>query len=63
MPPPVADYTDDDGHQQEEGRATCSAGDEGNVRGLEGSVLAFAFPAKVGTSGVGGVPCVAWNKT
>lgn len=56
--PPVADHTDDDSHQQEEGGATCSAGNEGDVGGLEGSVLAVAFPAKVGASGVGGVPRV-----
>lgn len=60
VPPPVADHTDDDGHQQEEGRAPRCAGDEGDVGGLQGSVLAATFPAKaVGPSGVGGVPRVA----
>lgn len=56
VPPPVAHDADHGSHQEEEGGASCRAGDEGNVGGLKGSVLTSVFtPIAVGSSGVGGV--------
>lgn len=58
VPPPVANHADDGGHQQKEGRAARSAGDEGDVGGLKRPILAPAFSTKtVGSSRLGGVPC------
>lgn len=56
VPPPVADDADHGGHQEEEGGASCRAGDESNVRRLKGPVFTSVFsPITVGSSRVGGV--------
>lgn len=58
VPPPVANHADHGGHQQEEGRASRGTGDEGNVGGLKGPILAPALsPKAVGSSRLGGVTC------
>lgn len=57
VPPPVANHADHGGHQQEEGRATRSTGDEGNVGGLKRPILAPALsPEAVRSPRLGGVP-------
>ena len=57
VPPPVAHHADHGRHQQEEGGASRGAGDEGDVGGLEGAVLAAALvPEAVGSLRLGGVP-------
>lgn len=60
VPPPVAHHADHSGHQQEEGRASRRAGDEGDVGGLKGPILAAALaPEAVASSRLGGVPRAA----
>lgn len=65
VPPSVAHHADHGSHQQEEGGASRSPSDQGDVGGLKGPVLVATTLATkvVGSSRLGGVPCTTWKRS